>query len=319
MSEKPYTARHILILKSLETTKSGLTTYATLKQIERYVINKAKDATDERLQKGFSIKTFQRDIKDIEIHRGVEIKYSKAEKGYFISDRSGQDANLQKMLDTFFESSLFRMMNKDVSKFIFLEKHKPKGAENLEKIIKAIKSKFQITFSYQNLWGETSGKITQRLVAPYALKEFKNRWYLLAQDLKDPKDTRVKSYGLDRLTYLEITDKSFEYPKDYDVSERFKDYFGIVNPLDMKPQKIVLLFEKTQSEYVKKLPLHHSQTVSEDNELQIELQMCVTFDFIQELLSFGSQVKVLEPQSLIDEIKTAYKDALKQYEETVKP
>ena len=238
MSEKPYTARHILIIKKLEET-----TYATHKEIESYIKNKAEYATDLSLQKGFSIKTLQRDINDIGAHIGIEITYSRANKAYFISDRTGEDANFDKVLDAFFESSLFRMTNKDVFKFIFSEKYKPKGAENLDKIIKAIKSKFQITFSYQNLWGETSGKITQRIVAPYALKEFKNRWYLLAQDLKDPKDTRVKSYGLDRLTNLEITDKNFEYPKDYDVSERFKDFFGIVNPLDMKPEKIVLLLK----------------------------------------------------------------------------
>ncbi len=312
MSKKTFISRYLLIIGKLQ-TPSNTTYYATYEQLNDYIKRRADDLQDEDLKNGILLRTFQRDLNDIRNLFKINIEYSKKEEGYFISDKNAEDASFQRMLDAFYEFSSFRITNKDVSKFIFLEKHKPKGAENLEKITKAIKSKFQITFSYQNLWGDTGGKTTQRTVAPYALKEFKNRWYVLAKDLKDPKDTRVKSFGLDRIEDLKITDKSFEYPKDYDVSERFKDYFGIFNPLDMKPQKIVLLFEKTQSEYVKKLPLHHSQTVSDDNELQIELQMCVTFDFVQELLSFGSQVKVLEPQSLIGEVKTAHKKAFEQY------
>ena len=47
----------------------------------------------------------------------------------------------------------------------------------------------------------------------YALKEFKNRWYVVARDAGDG---LVKSFALDRLSDLEITGKSFLYPKEFD-------------------------------------------------------------------------------------------------------
>ncbi len=44
------------------------------------------------------------------------------------------------------------------------------------------------------------------------------------------------------------------------------------------------------------------------------LMIHLTFDFLQEILSLGSSVKVIEPQSLIDKIKTMHLDSLKRYE-----
>ena len=82
------------------------------------------------------------------------------------------------------------------------------------------------------------------------------------------------------------------------------------------PQEIILSFNAFQGKYIKSLPLHETQQVLIDNknELQIKLKLYVTHDFVMELLSFGDNVKVLKPQSLITEIKHAYQNALKQYQ-----
>jgi predicted DNA-binding transcriptional regulator YafY len=76
-----------------------------------------------------------------------------------------------------------------------------------------------------------------------------------------------------------------------------------------------LSFEPFQGQYIKSLPLHHTQQVLIDNEdeLRISLKIFVTFDFVQELLSYGKTVEVIQPQSLIDEVKGIYKKALGKY------
>lgn len=50
-----------------------------------------------------------------------------------------------------------------------------------------------------------------------------------------------------------------------------------------------------------------------EDALQIQVTLCPTIDFIMKLLSFGSDIKVLQPQSLILAIKNIYTEALKQY------
>ena len=86
-------------------------------------------------------------------------------------------------------------------------------------------------------------------------------------------------------------------------------------PGDQKAEEVILSFTPDQGKYIKSLPLHHSQQLLADNEQEvlIKLKLAVTLDFVMELLSHGADVKVIQPQSLIDEIKGTYRKALKQY------
>ena len=129
------------------------------------------------------------------------------------------------------------------------------------------------------------------------------------------KDSNIKSFALDRLTNLEITNRTFAFPKTYNIEESYRFCFGIISPNDEEPQEIVLSFDPVQGKYVKSLPLHETQQVLIDNEdeLQIKLKLCLTHDLIMELLSFGDNMKVVKPKALITEIKTAHQKAYKQY------
>ena len=196
-----------------------------------------------------------------------------------------------------------------LSNFILLEKRRPQGTENLYGLLHAIKNHFQITFSYQKFWED---EITKRITEPYALKEFKNRWYIIVKDLKDG---NVKTFALDRLSELEISKKHFQIPNDLNVNDYFKYCFGIITPDENKPKEIILSFEPIQGKYIKSLPLHTSQEVLKDNdeELIIKLNIFITHDFFMELLSYGANMKVIKPASLINDIKKAYQNALKLY------
>ena len=75
-------------------------------------------------------------------------------------------------------------------------------------------------------------------------------------------------------------------------------------------------FDYYQGKYIKSLPLHHTQEtlIDNENELRIKLQLCITHDLLMELLSFGDNLKVLQPQSLADEITKTMQNALKLYQ-----
>lgn len=150
------------------------------------------------------------------------------------------------------------------------------------------------------------------MVEPYALKEFKNRWYILA---KDSKDNNIKSFALDRLTNLEITTQHYQYPDNYSIEQSYRYCFGIISLNGSDPQDIILSFDPFQGKYIKTLPLHETQEVLADNdqETRIKLKLCLTHDLVMELLSFGDNMKVIEPKQLVDEIKEAHKNAYKQY------
>jgi predicted DNA-binding transcriptional regulator YafY len=135
---------------------------------------------------------------------------------------------------------------------------------------------------------------------------------VLANDLKDNK---VKSFALDRLTELEITNKKFQLPNNFNTNEHFKFSFGIISPNGHEPQEVILSFDPFQGKYIKTLPLHESQVILKDNEQELLIKLClyITHDFFMEVLSFGENVKVIQPVSLISDLKRTYKNVLKLY------
>jgi predicted DNA-binding transcriptional regulator YafY len=218
--------------------------------------------------------------------------------------------NFQRMMEAF---DMFNSLNlaQDLKPYVQLENRNPQGTENLYGLLHAIKNKLTIEFSHKKFWEDES---TNRTAEPYALKEFKNRWYLIANDLKDQ---TVKTFALDRLTDLHISRNSFDFPKNFDLEEKFRFCFGIISPNGLRSEVIELHFDPDQGKYIKSLPLHASQEILVDNEYEfrIRLELCTTHDFIMELLSFGDTVKVIKPPSLVETLKQTYLNALAYYSE----
>ncbi len=78
---------------------------------------------------------------------------------------------------------------------------------------------------------------------------------------------------------------------------------------------MILFFDSLQGKYINSQPLQHSQKVLKDtdDELRIKLKICITYDFVQELLSYEDRVSVIEPGWLVDTLKKTYQRALDQY------
>lgn len=304
MSTRAYIFRYSLIISRLR-TKSH-TSYEDLKSYFDYEYD-IQDFKDEDIELGFSKRTFQRDIKAIKNIYNIDIEYSRSEKGYYIIDKEQSNTISQRKME-YFDIYNYLQLSNDLTPYILLEKRRPQRTENLHGLIHAIKNRLQISFTYQKFEDD---EFSTRLVEPYALKEFKNRWYLMA---KDTKDNLIKSFALDRLSNLEL-EKKFNYSDHYDIEGLYQHCFGIISPNAEKPQNIVLSFNHFQGKFIKTLPLHHSQKILSDNEneLIIGLKLFVTHDLIMELLSFGNNVKVIEPQSLIKQIKSELLNAYLQY------
>jgi predicted DNA-binding transcriptional regulator YafY len=305
VSKRAYISRYLLILKKLQAKP-----YCSFEELESHLSRQFQQMQlmDEAIELAFSKRTFQRDCREIYNLFGVQIDYSTTDKGYYINKTQQENKHAQRLIEEFEIINALSLAN-DAAPYIYLDNRQPQGTNNLFGLLHAIKTKVQIQFYYQKFWED---KPTKRTVEPYALKEFKNRWYLLAKNMGDG---IVKSFALDRLTQLSFTNKPFTSTPNFDITAHYQYSFGIISPDDETPQTIVLSLDAYQGKYIKTLPLHHTQQILLDNdeELQIRLTLHITHDFVMELLSLGAQVKVLQPQVLIDELKAAYQEALQQY------
>lgn len=255
-----------------------------------------------------SKRTFQRDLDDIRSLYNIDIQFDFSRKVYYIVVDEHPDVS-ERILEAFDTFNALNISDR-LSSHIHFEKRRPQGTENLYGLLHAIKNQLQIKFIYQKFWED---ELTHRNAEPYALKEFRNRWYILANDLKD---NQVKSFALDRLAGLEITKKRFQLPIDFDVNDYYKYCFGIISPNGHKPEEVILSFNPFQGKYIKTLPLHESQEKIIDNEeeYRIKLTMFVTHDFFMELLSYGENVKVIKPDSLVAKMQRTCERVLKSYE-----
>ena len=116
----------------------------------------------------------------------------------------------------------------------------------------------------------------------------------------------LRIYALDRIKALEPTERKFKLPKKFDAVKFFEDYYGIIisdDDYDVCP--VALLVDAQQSNYLRTLPLHHTQVEVECNDEYsiFEYRLCPTFDFRQKILSMGGAIEVLAPEELVYQMK----------------
>ena len=185
-----------------------------------------------------SQKTFNRDM-DLLLELGIEIKFKRSTMTYQIINDSFSE-NSQTIFDNLLLVNAYKQAENN-SEIMIFEKRQASGLHNLEGLIFAIKNSKVLSFNYTKHW---EGVTTKRVVEPYALKEFKNRWYLLANEV-DGKDFFLKTFGLDRISELQIPSKTFK-KQETDIDALFKNTFGIISHLGLKSETIVLSLDYEQ-------------------------------------------------------------------------
>lgn len=299
MSKKQFIKRHHLIINKLRSNP------CSFKDLQDHL---EKHSLDESENYMISKRTFERDVEEIWGIYKISIKYQRSQNVYQIIE-DADEVKTDRLIESF---QIFNALSisDSVLNQIIIEKRKPLGVEHMHSLLHAIKNKFEIQFTHEKFWKANNEKKI-RIVYPLALKEARNRWYLIAQDSKDG---IVKTFGLDRISNLNMTSKIFIYPNDFNPEEKFQYSFGIISD-GTKPEKIKLCLSHGQADYIKSLPLHSSQKIMSENETEcvIELFMSSTYDFIMELLSMGQEVQVLEPESLKNKMIEILEATLKRY------
>lgn len=288
MAKRDQMLRLMNISNFLKSRKNGATYEEILKHLEELHY---KESYDTDL--AFSEKTFKRDRDLLSELFQIEIQFKRSTMTYQMVNEEDYDSK-QNIFDNLLLINAYKQTENN-SKIMFFEKRQASGLNNLEGIIFAIKNSKIISFDYTKYWENISQK---RVLEPYALKEFRNRWYLLANE-EDGKEFRIKTFGLDRISDLEIHNKTFK-KQNVDIEEMFTNSFGITSTLNRKPETIVLSFDWEQGNYVKSLPIHHSQKVLVDseNEYKIELTLVPTYEFYQELLTHAERLRIEKPLSV---------------------
>lgn len=214
--------------------------------------------------------------------------------------------SVQKLVDAV---NVYRHSDEDTYRnFIEFEKvDETKGTEFLEPLIDALKNRRVLKIEYKSFYNK---KKTSNIIHPYLLKEYRNRWYLIAYH---EKAGGIRTYCLDRFITMEVVSDKF-IDKEFDAKTYYKNVTGITVH-DKEPIEVQLSYSKEQAQYVITQPLHESQEmVSEsDNKIVFKYYLIPTFEFTSQILGWGEEVEVLKPEWLRESIRESLQNTFLRY------
>ena len=185
-----------------------------------------------------------------------------------------------------------------------------KGLNWLTPILDATSNHQPLKIVYRNYKNSEVEKTL--IVHPWYVKQYNNRWFLFALD-----DQRyyITNLALDRIQSLDISeDTPFMPNENINFEEYFNDVIGVTIPKDdVVKIRIVLKFSKAQFPYITSKPLHPSQTILNEEDCTLAIEVRPTYELDQLILSFGPDIEVLEPTEYREYIKRKIEENLKNY------
>ena len=185
----------------------------------------------------------------------------------------------------------------------------PSSLDHLSTVLEAMKSNNMLHITFKAF---TMKEPKRFLVEPYCVKMSAQRWYMLARNTEHK---NLRLYSLDRIEAVEISNTRFVLPDDFNAKDYFAEFFGIVLDESVPLQTIILRADKYHQNYMRTLPLHPTQReiFACDDYADFELQLRPTYDFYMKLMSFGNMIKVMEPNSLQEEICKWLENTIEMY------
>ncbi|MDR3297409.1 MAG: WYL domain-containing protein [Prevotellaceae bacterium] len=228
---------------------------------------------------------------------------------YYIEDAEDVQLNGIRMwlLNTFAVNNLINESHKLKSRILFEDI--PSGEKFLAPIIEAMHKSSLLEICYQSF---SKAQPSTFEVAPYCVKVFRQRWYVVAHS---PAIDKIMVYALDRIQSLRTTGNKFKLPKDFDGAAFFDSCYGVIAGDQTAPETVLVKVFGNQINYLRTLPMHHSQKEVEEEKSHVIFEYYVkpTYDFVQAILSLGSSAEVLAPQSLRTHIRKMVKEMGRMY------
>lgn len=258
--------------------------------------------------KPYSNRTFHRHRDEVRDIFGIEIECYSAggQYRYRIADSGSNDYFRRWLLDSIAVNRIIGD-SREVAQYIGLESA---DTGHLPAILQALKEQRIMEFDYKPYWADTETHYFG--FQPHAIKMFERRWYMIG---RYKKEMPYIILSLDRISHLVLKEDTFRRDPDFNLEEMFEGVFGIIIH-DDDVESIWLKVEAHQANYIRSLPLHRSQmelSCKDKGYAIFAIRVRPTFDLRQRILSLGSAVEVLKPESLRGEIREETRKMLALY------
>lgn len=145
-------------------------------------------------------------------------------------------------------------------------------------------------------------------LAPYCLHHVRDWAYVLGYS-RHHRECRL--FALDRISSMTLSAERYRIPEGFDPAAYFRDSVGAYAGPQFPTDRVVIRAVPRLAAYLRTRPLHESQSEGPDGEFSV--RVALTPDLVAQLLSFGPDLVVLQPDSLVLEMKHRLAAAAGQY------
>ena len=189
----------------------------------------------------------------------------------------------------------------------FEQNEQLKGLEYLSEVIDATVNHIPIVLYYKTY----KGKELTSTFHPYHVRQYNNRWFLFGYEEETGK---IANKALDRIQRITLANIPFCPTTAIDFAHFFDDVVGVSIPYDgVEKETIILRFKQARFPYVTSKPIHKSQITVNEKECVISLNVKPTRELEQQILSYGSDVEVLSPETFRIQIAENIAEIYKKY------
>ena len=270
------------------------------------------NADDEMHDEGtFAKRSFHRHRNEIKDLFGIEIEsYGNGhEFRYRIADDGGKNDYFRRWMMSSIAVNRIVTDSQEMAPYVALESYHD---ASLSTLLQAMKELRMVSFTYNPYWAEKP--LLYFNFKPHALKMFERRWYLIGC-YGSNKEQRI--FALDRISDCELHEDTYRRDPTFNLEEMFDGVYGITIDEELPVESIWLKVEPYHAHYLRSLPLHKSQNEigERDGYPVFSLRVQPSTDLRSKLLSMGSKVEVMKPESLRKWMREEIKAMLSKYPE----
>jgi predicted DNA-binding transcriptional regulator YafY len=187
------------------------------------------------------------------------------------------------------------------------------GTRLLAFFLKSIEEHRRVVLKYKPYH---SGGVREVLFDPWFLRNYDRRWYAGGYS-HDPEEGFVRVFPLERIVGEPVVQGyCHDKPRDFDASEYWSNIYGITVPKEGRVERVVLEWYAIQKLYFLDTPFFEPYVVLEDapDRLRVAMRVIPNIDLIRKIGSYGGEVRVLEPEWLVEKMKGFHLEGVGRYE-----
>ena len=166
----------------------------------------------------------------------------------------------------------------------------------------------QLSFEYR---ARSTDEATRRTVSPQRITHYRDNWYL---DAWDHNREAVRSFAVDRIHKARVVDEAARDIPDSELDEQLGAGYGIFSGAPKGWATIV--FSAKAARWVADEHWHSRQQgrFLADGRYELKVPYSVSRELLMDVLHYGSDAEIVEPQSLREQAKTLLALALSNYD-----